>query len=746
MSLKMNSVVSQIRLAVLATIALMALMLSLNVLPLRSVGAQRRKATDAKASNPNNTGPVTPVTSCCGKKPPFKGIPNYGTSTYAGFTGQIAIATNHATAPNQPSLVIWDLTNQATAPTGVQWTVGAGQTNFYTHPDWTQAKIGDVGGITLDSSGNIYLAATRMYGFNNIGSSSIMPGNPGNGDVYKINGNTGTASRLVQTTPANTYTSGNKLPNTGPGLGQITLVCDYNVLLVSNFEDGKIYQIDPNTGNILGKYDFGQNLPSALPTSRPAMPDNSTNGYTQLGRRVWALKYSKTQGRVFFSVVSGDLGAPATPSSEIWSVAFGSGGFSGPAKLEVALPPLTTGGPSSSPVADITFDPTETVMYLAERSMSGGGSPAAHQSRLLEYDLVGLNWIGTSPTKFKIGWFSNHTNDAGGSAYDNSPGGRVWTTSDYITPTAVYGLQGLPIGGGDYLNSIDIDLNNTPGTGDKRWIGDVEIPCFQCDGGPPAPVIITPGGGCAKSGQYCITPTPGVTYTWNVTGGTPTTATGSCVNITWGSSSPKAITVTATNAAGCTAITRLALDDCPPPVDPCCPPWNKDLLKDMMFYAPSGSISAPYTLHFQPTAALKNSIQAYLDYMHSVNPAITMLMIDWQLHTGTYPTVGSPVGVTATTTWNYLGGGNFTTTGDPNFFSVPPFPMQVGNWYYISAVIHLPKGQTFFSDKCSDVGMWVRIQVIAAKRAGGGNEPVLEFSDGKTILKSLPISERRQQR
>lgn len=190
-------------------------------------------------------------------------------------------------------------------------------------------------------------------------------------------------------------------------------------------------------------------------------------------------------------------------------------------------------------------------------------------------------------------------------------------------------------------------------------------------------------------------------------------------------------------------------NDCrfpPKPIDPCCPPWNKDLLKDTMFYHGSGSISAPYTMHFQSNTSLNTQLQTYLNYMNSLNPAITQLIIDWELRDGnTYPIPGAVISNPAATTWNYPGSGNFAITGDANFFSqsTNSFPMQVGNWYYVSARIHLPRGQTFFSEKCSPVSMWVRLQVIGAKGRAGSQPAVLEISDGQRIIQQVPIEQRR---
>lgn len=175
-------------------------------------------------------------------------------------------------------------------------------------------------------------------------------------------------------------------------------------------------------------------------------------------------------------------------------------------------------------------------------------------------------------------------------------------------------------------------------------------------------------------------------------------------------------------------------------VDPCCPPWNKDILKDMMFYQGSGSISAPYTLKFQPTTTLKNQMQAYINYLHSINPAMSAITIDWRLHNQGNSTIPNPpygpqIGPTVYTTWNWntSGIGN-PVFSNPGFFT--GFPMQVGTWYMIHTGIYLENGQKFFPDSCANNEILVRIQVMTARTR---SEPVLEFSDGKKVIKTVPI-------
>ncbi len=236
-------------------------------------------------------------------------------------------------------------------------------------------------------------------------------------------------------------------------------------------------------------------------------------------------------------------------------------------------------------------------MLLAERSMAGdlNNSPntsgpyyyAAHESRVLEYIRPSTSSAWTPLTvatanKFGIGTAHPFTNAygsrpsaAGGADYD-LVGGHVWATGDALHfpnypmppdtgPTQsdyIYGIQGLLMSGGNIHNSLLIDLSNSTADMDKNQMGDVELPCPQCK--IALTQIKVPNASCAANGTYSVTaPGSGATYTWIVTGGTPVTGTGSSIAIMWGSTSPKIVTVTTTNAAGCKSTITMQLKDCP---------------------------------------------------------------------------------------------------------------------------------------------------------------------------------------
>ena len=276
--------------------------------------------------------------------------------------------------------------------------------------------------------------------------------------------------------------------------------------------------------------------------------NHATPGDTNWGR-VWGL--AVYGDRLYYGVWRQDTlqyaGVNNTPN-EVWSVQLVSTGanrgefVAGTKQLEIRLPTLQSHNPTSitgiknysNPVASISFKSTGE-MLLAERSMNGdsnhGSNPnipaiAAHESRLLEYSRPNAASAWTTLTtatanKFGVGAAHPYTNPtvnsiegnrpgcAGGGDYD-CVGRRVWATGDALhymgtgqqaggfpyppdvgppQTDYIYGLQGLPMSGGTIHNSLLIDLtNSTASKGNKNEIGDVEIPCAECDATPtPTP-------------------------------------------------------------------------------------------------------------------------------------------------------------------------------------------------------------------------------------------------------------------
>lgn len=433
--------------------------------------------------------PPAPQACACAKKPV------YDDKTYATFTGQIAVATQtedllagDVTQWKNQVVMIWDLKNQATAPTDVWWHETTNpMTQPYSHSSWNVTNLGEVFGLTLDGSGNIYVASSQVYGHHALGSLSTGTGNQRAGQIYILKQNTNGAAAPFTLLPQGPA---------GEGLGNLYFDCAHDSLYASDFYDGLIYRINSSGAMQPNPWDHGLNLPTAVDLNgnnlgRTAILGfDGSSSYAALGRRPWAVRVY--QNRLYYSIWSQDFARNSATSlqsqhgtkpTEIWSVRLAANGDPvGPARLEITLPPFNATLPYTNPVPDIDFGPNGT-MLVAERSMTGNNSVYAHSSRMLEYSWNGSAWVLPNPSAYQVGialYSSPPTNAAGGVAYDFGAGGRVWATGDALhfnNGDYVYGLEGFPAGGGTNANSLLIDLNDYVGFYNKMEIGDVRIPC-----------------------------------------------------------------------------------------------------------------------------------------------------------------------------------------------------------------------------------------------------------------------------
>jgi uncharacterized protein (TIGR03437 family) len=517
-----------------------------------------------------------PACNCCGTKPQFAASPSIGIlgSAWTAFTGPVAVVTQHASLDGGPLstppgqvLVIWNLSGQSSAPLNVWWSPPA--TQYYSDARWNKTTLGDVFGLTLDSQGNIYIAATRIY--SSSFSGSLASGPYPSGQIYKIANGTGTPTAFGQ------------IPNNGEGLGNISYDCATDGFYASSFtgdasgaHGGLIYRMN-SSGAIQSTWDHGLNLPSAVDLAGHGLGRSSCSGtdgsssYAKLGCRPWAVHVNNN--RLYYSIWNDDSGHNTGVQNEIWSIALdGTGGFVGPERLEIQMPRLLAGAFSSNPVSDISFSPEGTMM-VAERTMTANNTSYAHQSRALEFSydssagwLVSVNSFHVSSTPTQ----ATGRSSAGGVDYDFSPGGRAWVSGDalHLAPgDYIYGIQGFPRTGGDISNSILIDADNYTQLGNKTQIGDVKIPCPDCTN-PPVPVVISgPRTKRVSPATFSIAPQLGVEYKWSVVGGTQTAGGGSSIDVAWlpygpGNTGPGSITVVVVSA-GCGSVsTSLSL----PPV------------------------------------------------------------------------------------------------------------------------------------------------------------------------------------
>jgi len=392
---------------------------------------------------PDPQGPGSVCGNCCQAQPPV-----------TGFTRPTVLATDYeGFSPGKIALHVYEVGNNPAPP--VIWTPPR-----FEHASWTQQNLGNVFGVTTDSVGNIYVSHASFYTFDNktgIGGST--------GAIYVIDGTTGAPSLLLN------------LPNSvdGPGLGNITWACDVNSLYATNFEDGRIYRIDPSAApgsRIKSAYDFKTNLFDL--SGGPEVGD--VPGLVPLGQRVWAVAFGGD--RLFFSVWSEDLSDSVGPNT-IWSVGLTAAGdpIPGTARLEILLQ-----GPGirANPIADLAFD-GECCLLAAQRTMNGL-STSAHQSDLLQYC-----WNADAPNGgdwqpgagFVFGAIQHSA--AGGVGVDLGTNGLVWASADalnFASGAFAYGVGGVPAAGGaGVLPTVIIDNDTDLIGADKTKQGSVEVIC-----------------------------------------------------------------------------------------------------------------------------------------------------------------------------------------------------------------------------------------------------------------------------
>lgn len=378
-------------------------------------------------------------------------------------------------------------------PNGQNWAAPIYQPN-----SWKANRMGQVFGIAIDKRNNIYLTATTSYDYRDFTSDpNYVVGSAGPGGIYKLDGSTGAVSDFITSVPytTTTITGTSTLPNgngtnNGPGLGNICYDKTHDKLFVTNFEDGKIYRIDPLTGKIDGIYDpvVAGNYGG---TTNPAMvADNGANGFAPLGDRPWGIAYNAKENKIYYGVWVKNSGSGST-RNVIRSVSLDVNGniLSATDALEIVMDAVDI-----APVSDIAFSlgngsTTSDCMAVSTQGMSGDKNNNAHNARTMQYTGVSNSW--SLYNVFHLG-MNTGKNSAGGvdygyTGYNNGTNTgcdrRIWMSGDYLTNSSgfgvVYGLQSSPASGNTSTNYTSVgnfvDLNNVGGTQDKTQIGDVEV-------------------------------------------------------------------------------------------------------------------------------------------------------------------------------------------------------------------------------------------------------------------------------
>ncbi len=437
---------------------------------------------------------------------------------------------------------------------------------------WSTSDLGGaVFGVALDGDYNIYTANTSLYDL----VSMIMTT-----DVIAIDGVTGIPT-VIATLPG----------DWGAAQVEYDPTCDQ--LYVANLEDGRIYRYS-TTGTLLSTFD-------------PLAPDDGVSGLAPLGERVTGLAYNPIDGRLYYSIWANDRINNGTRNT-VRSVSIDpvSCDFVTASDIEeIAVPFLSeteANAPDySQPVLDIEFDETGTIMLLSESGYdSSVPLKIPHESRVLRYDGSTTAWnienvppMGNIDYQYQIGTVSDGTNALGGVDFGyagigstgctQDPGSFIVATGDALTGInctttgCLYGLQYIPIDGGNPTNSVLMDLARDIGSQQKGFYGDVDVVtgCCPC----ACPVIlfdlvnepICVGSPTQICVQNEVAGTAPYSYTWSTQETTP------CITVTAGTPTD-VFAVTVTDASNCFSVESVG-------VSPNCD-YDMDLQKTLVSAGP----------------------------------------------------------------------------------------------------------------------------------------------------------------
>ena len=393
-----------------------------------------------------------------------------------------------SSSTNDYSFAVYNLADNYNVSPGT--TVWPRPQIFPTGPNassWLVDSTGNLFGIAIDSSGNIYLGAGGIYNL------PKLKGNAGWGGIYKVNNIDWLLTKFIISDSITTYQNNNIIPNTTWGLGDLTYNGWHDQIFFSNLEDGKIYRSDLN-GTILSTYDYGN-------------PDVSDSLYAFPGEMIYGLTVngsSTNNVRLYFAVIQdtnfNSNYFSASTVSEIWSIALdpATGDFSGSTVYEFSSTHHSQFGSTSAMVTDMCST-NDGAIIVAQRSISTIDWPAAHESFLQKFIKNG-NGTWQSPQNIYVGTYSNY--DAAGGIdlgyKQNSDSSLqceeyIWATADALVfdfSDYVYGAAAIPIAGNsntigapDYCvtTSIVIDHNNMLTDVPKTSLGDIEIYRKYCE-------------------------------------------------------------------------------------------------------------------------------------------------------------------------------------------------------------------------------------------------------------------------
>lgn len=386
-----------------------------------------------------------------------------------------SVATCYAEITSNPVAVIYDTQLNSNAPKGDDWgTTTSAPVVTAIHPsNWTANQIGQVFGIAIDESENVYLASSDIY-FHNPISGGMVSGNPSRpfpftaGQIFKC------APPVWSAVPFVTLPNANDPLN---GIGNIAYDKWNKQLFATNLEDGKIYRIDVNTGLILDTYD-------------PWVADIGSAGITIQTERIWGIGVNYENGlvKVYFPRVTG-------PMRSLYSITLNNGAFPAANSEVIEIPNLPG---NQLIISDLAFSSNGDELLVAER-----GDP--HRAFVISYSRSG-SWI-FNKQYFVGGTASIPTggNSAGGVDFaytevNRNPSAKCdeffLATGNYMKArnsslNLIYGIEAISYGGNlpesapsptaNQDTDWFIDFDGLGGTSVKGSIGDVEVfDCTEC--------------------------------------------------------------------------------------------------------------------------------------------------------------------------------------------------------------------------------------------------------------------------
>ena len=303
----------------------------------------------------------------------------------------------------------------------------------YHDPSWNAENLGNVFGITLDSSGNMFVAAHGLYGqyrpvhhrHGNLGggTSSLLAA----GTVYRVDAGSG-ALTVFAVIPGQQGMLITPNFSSGPGLGNIAYDKANNQFFVSSLEDGKIYRLS-SAGAILGSFD-------------PLTPDNGAPGMPPRSERVWAVEV--LNNAVFYSIRNDGDGA--NPGVIRRVTLNGSGDFIPGSDIAVMkVPPQAYVNAGGTPISDITFSLDGQTMILGARTMLSDTYSYNHSSATHMAQMIGTTW--TPVRRLCTGCNVPEGEGYGGVAFGEEAGAQeavLWSSSaDMAVNYGPHGLFGV---------------------------------------------------------------------------------------------------------------------------------------------------------------------------------------------------------------------------------------------------------------------------------------------------------------